>query len=239
MTKVAQPTRRELGAARRPARHTVYVWEWPVRIIHWIIVVALIVLSFTGYYIHHPFLSGGAFTLGRVRFVHEVAGFAFICAVLARIYWAFVGNRYSHWRALLPLTRAQRRDLVDMVRFYALVRPRPPRTNGHNPLAAASYLGVYAFYIVSALTGLGLLAWGTPSAPWTTLFGWTYHVVPEPSLRLVHFILTFVYIAFLVHHVYSAALIDIEERNGELSSIVTGYKANILEGEVPRDTPRS
>jgi hypothetical protein len=34
----------------------------------------------------------------------------------------------------------------------------------------------------------------------------------------------FLLIAFTIHHVYSAVLIDIEERSGLVSSIVTGYK---------------
>ena len=59
-----------------------------------------------------------------------------------------------------------------------------------------------------------------------------------PTLRLLHFLLMFLYIAFAIHHVYSAVLFDIEEHNGELSCIITGYKANVLEGELPRDDPR-
>jgi Ni/Fe-hydrogenase 1 B-type cytochrome subunit len=244
MASISHRRLRELEALRRPARHSVYVWEWPVRIVHWVIVFALIVLSLTGYYIHHPFLSGAGgpghpgFTMGLMRFIHEATGFAFIAAVLLRTYWAFVGNRYAHWRALLPITKAQRRDLLDMIRFYALLRSRPPRANGHNPLAAASYLLIYAGFVVTSLTGLGLFAWIIGSPPWTTLFGWTYHVMSEPSLRVVHFLLMFVYLAFAIFHIYCSILIDIEERNGELSSIITGYKANMLEGEMPRDDPR-
>ncbi len=59
-----------------------------------------------------------------------------------------------------------------------------------------------------------------------------------PNLRLLHFLLMFCYIAFAIHHVYSAVLYDVEERNGELSSMVTGYKADVHEGELPRDDPR-
>ena len=161
----------------------IYVWEWPVRIVHWAIVLLLIVLSFTGYYIHHPFLSGSGgpghpgFTMGLIRFLHEAAGFAFIAAVLVRIYWAFAGNRYARWRALLPITKSQRRDMLDMARFYAFLRRSPPRQNGHNPLAAVSYLGLYSGFLVTILTGLGLFAWVIRMPPWTTLFGWTYNVV--------------------------------------------------------------
>ena len=243
MAAAGHARRREREAASRPARHTIYVWEWPVRIVHWTIVFAIIVLSVTGYYLHQPFLSGSGqpghpgFTLGLIRFIHEASGFVFIAAVLLRIYWAFVGNRYARWRALLPLTRAQRRDLRDMVRFYSFRRRTPPPMNGHNPLAGLSYVVLYALFVVTILTGLGLFAWVIRTGPWTTLFGWTYDVMSISDLRQVHFLLLFVYICFLVHHVYSAVLVDVEERNGELSSMITGYKANVLEGETPRDEP--
>jgi Ni/Fe-hydrogenase 1 B-type cytochrome subunit len=34
----------------------------------------------------------------------------------------------------------------------------------------------------------------------------------------------FAFLAFVVHHVYSAVLIDIEERSGLVGSIFSGYK---------------
>lgn len=233
-------TRAELSDAARPARRTVYVFERPVRICHWTVVFALIVLSITGFYIYDPFLGGSGtpghpgFTMGEMRFVHETAGFVFIAAVVFRIYWGFVGNRYVRWRGMLPITRGQRRSLRDVARFYAFLDRRPPRVNGHNALAGLAYIALYVLFIITILTGLGLYAWIIRRAPWTTLFSWTWSVLPVPDLRLVHFFLMFLYIGFAVHHVYSAALFDIEEHNGELSSIVTGSKANLLDvGDEP------
>jgi Ni/Fe-hydrogenase 1 B-type cytochrome subunit len=244
--RVGRLRRRELEAAQRPARHAIYVFELPVRIAHWVIVAAIVVLSFTGYYLHHPFLGAGAgngpghpgFTLGLMRFLHEAVGFVFIAAVLFRIYWAFVGNQYVRWRALLPITADQRRELRETVAFYGFRRRHPPRLNGHNPLAGLSYIVLYAGFLVTALTGLGLFAEIVRRSPWTTLFGWTTDVLHVQSLRLVHFILMFCYIAFAIHHVYSAVLYDIEERNGELSSMITGYKADVLEFDPARDAER-
>jgi Ni/Fe-hydrogenase 1 B-type cytochrome subunit len=234
-----------MAAATAPARRAVYVWELPVRVIHWTIVVALIVLSFTGYEMHHPFLGAAAgtgpgrpgFTMGLVRFVHEATGFVFTAAVLARVYWAFAGNRYAHWRAMLPLSRRQRHDLGDTLRFYGFRRRRPPCVNGHNPLAALSYMAIYGAFGLSIVTGFGLYAWVLDRPPWTTLFGWTYALLPIADLRLMHFLLMFVFGLFTVHHVYAAVLFDLEERNGELSSIVTGWKSSPVEGELPRDAP--
>jgi Ni,Fe-hydrogenase I cytochrome b subunit len=89
-------------------------------------------------------------------------------------------------------------------------------------------------FIITILTGLSLYAWILRRPPWTTLFGWTWSLLSVPEIRLVHFFLMFLYIAFAIHHVYSAALFDIEEHNGELSSIVTGSKANLLDvGDEP------
>lgn len=231
----------EVTSEALPTVRSVYVWELPVRIIHWTIVVTLIVLSFTGYYLHHPFLGAGAgsgpshpgFLLATIRSIHEITGFTFTAAVIARVYWALVGNRYSHWRGLLPLTAAQRRDLLETIRFYGLRRRRPPPTYGHNPLAALAYLALYVCLVLSILSGLGLFAWVIRVGPWTTLFGWTYGIVAIEQLRLLHFLLMFVFGAFTIHHVYSSILFDIEERNGELSSIVTGYKSALVDNDTP------
>ena len=244
MASVAPPSRRDLEAAARPSRHAIYVFELPVRVLHWTIVSCILVLSLTGYYLHHPFVSGTGgpghpgFVLGEVRFVHEATGFLFIAAVLARIYWAFAGNRYVIWRALLPVTKEQRRDLRETIRFYAFLNHRPPRLNGHNPLAGLAYVVLYLGFLLTILTGLGLFAWVIRTSPWTTLFSWTWSLMSVQDIRLVHFLLMFTYIAFAVHHVYSAVLYDVEERNGELSSMITGYKADVHEGELPRDDPR-
>jgi Ni/Fe-hydrogenase 1 B-type cytochrome subunit len=53
--------------------------------------------------------------------------------------------------------------------------------------------------------------------------------MPIQDIRLIHFLLMFWFLAFAVHHLYSAFLIDVEERNGELSSMITGWKLD--EGE--------
>lgn len=235
MATTASHSKREGVGAPAPARRSIYVFELPVRLVHWTVVICIVVLSITGLYLEHPIRTGGAvparpgFTLAEVRFIHEITAFVFIAAVLFRIYWAFAGNRYASWRALLPLTKEQRRDLRQTLRFYGYRRRWPVRLNGHNPLAGMAYLALYVLFMVSILTGLGLYAWLLRRPPWTSLFGWTYTVVSVPTLRLVHFLLLFFFAGFAVHHVYSAVLFDIEEHNGEMSSIFTGYKANLLE----------
>jgi Ni/Fe-hydrogenase 1 B-type cytochrome subunit len=241
MASVTSRGPRERVRAAQPARRTIYVWEWPVRITHWGMVLCLIILTITGYYIHHPFISGTGgpghlgFTMGYVRAIHEATGFVFIAVVLARIYWSFAGNQYASWRAILPVTKQQRSDLQATLRYYGFLRRHPPKLNGHNPLAALAYLALYTGFIVTILTGLGLFAWVSRIPFWVSLFGWTWSLMSVPALRLLHFLLMFWYIAFFVHHLYSAILIDMEERNGELSSMITGWKADVLDHKPLRD----
>jgi Ni/Fe-hydrogenase 1 B-type cytochrome subunit len=216
----------------RTGVRSVYVWEWPVRITHWVIVAALVVLSFTGWWLHDPWFAPSppagpgaspGFTLGVMRFIHELAGAAFIAALLTRTYWAFAGNHYARFTTLLPLTPQRRQGLRDTFAYYTF-RRGPPRAIGHNPLAAISYMVLSIGFGVSILTGLSLFSWILNRPPWTTLFGWTWSLMGIQHIRLVHFLLMFAFIAFAVHHVYSAVLVAREERNGEVSSIVTGWK---------------
>jgi len=140
------------------------------------------------------------------------------------LYWAHAGNRYASWRALLPLTPRQRWRLRETVRYYAFRRREPPPSIGHNPLAGLAYVGLYGGFALSVLTGLALFAWVAPTSPFRGLMSWTWTVMPIQNIRLIHLLLMFWFIAFAVHHIYSAVLIDLEEQNGELSSMITGWK---------------
>src|SRR5437899_3113990 len=84
------------------AKQTIYVWELPVRITHWVNVLSILVLSLTGYYISNPFfgtrgVATNEYLMGTIRFTHFVVAFVFTASVLFRLYWAFAGNRYARW----------------------------------------------------------------------------------------------------------------------------------------------
>jgi Ni/Fe-hydrogenase 1 B-type cytochrome subunit len=211
-------------------RQTLYVWELPVRITHWLNVACILVLSVTGYYIASPFiLTHGAatdqFLMGTVRFTHFVAAFVFTASVLFRLYWAFAGNRYARWSQFLPVRRGRQRALLRMVGFYTFLRRQPPAEIGHNPLAGVTYIGLYVLFALQIFTGFALYSQPYHGGFWPTVFGWSITVFGAQPIRLVHDIVMWLIIAFTIHHVYSAVLIDIEERSGLVSSIVTGSKS--------------
>lgn len=218
-----------LALARLPETGLVrtYVWELPVRIAHWLIFFAFVSLSITGLYMHRPFLlpwSRTPFLMAHVRFVHVVSGFVLIAAFAFRVYWFFKGNFWARWSAYLPFRGAQWRGMGEMLEFYLFLRFDPGRRVGHNPLAALTYFIVYLLILVEILTGLALYSHVLGNPVLRQFIGWLPALIPLTYLRLVHYFLTFVFFAFVIFHVYASVLVSIEEENGLLDSIFSGWK---------------
>lgn len=219
----------EGGAAEMT--QTLYVWDLPVRITHWTNVAMIVVLSITGYYISNPLIltHGPAvdqFLMGTVRFIHFVAAFVFTVSVLFRIYWAFVSRmKYARWSQFVPVSAGRLRALGRMLGYYTFLRRRPPAEIGHNPLAGVTYVGLYVLFTIQIVTGFALYSLPFHGGFWPVAFGWIVTVFSAPVVRWVHDVVMFLVMAFTIHHVYSAVLIDIEERSGLVSSMVTGSKS--------------
>jgi Ni/Fe-hydrogenase 1 B-type cytochrome subunit len=150
--------------------------------------------------------------------------------LIARAIWMFSGNRYERLEQFIPFRRS-RRDLIGpSVKYYGFMRQEPPPTVGHNPLAGLTYLLLMGMLVVECVTGLALksLETGRGSFLWT-FFHWVFAITSIPTVRFVHHLIMWLTAGFVIHHVYSAVLVDREERSGLLSSMVTGYKT------VPKD----
>ncbi len=216
-------------AANPDERVAIKVWDLPVRLTHWVNVASILVLTVTGIYIANPFIvvhqaDSQSYLMGTIRFVHFVTAFVFTTSVLFRIYWAFMGGRFALWDQFIPATKTRLRNLGRMARYYTFFRRTPPEEAGHNPLAGLTYTGVYLLFGLQIATGFALFALPFHGGVWPALFGWITLAFGVQPVRMAHDLLMYLFLAFTVHHVYSAVLIDIEERSGLLSSIVTGWK---------------
>ncbi len=206
---------------------TVRVWELPVRVLHWAIVAAIAVLSVTGFYIGRPFIATGSdtgFLMGTMRAIHLAAAWVFSIAIVCRVIWAFIGNRWARWDQFIPVSRARRKWILGSLQYYLFLRKEPPPAAGHNPLAGLTYTVLYLMFAVQIVTGLALTALATPQGWLYGLTGWVFDLFAIPTVRLIHHLIMWLTIGFMIHHVYSASLVDVEEKSGLLSSIVTGYK---------------
>lgn len=206
-----------------------YVWEVPVRATHWVNFLAIITLSVTGIFIGSPktlALNTSQYAMGWVRFVHFVAAYAFAISVMGRVYWSFVGNKYASWQEFFPIVTAEgRRRMLDTFRYYTFMSKKAPHTVGHNALAGAAYSVVFLLYLVMMLTGFALYSERAPHSIMHMAFGWLLTLFSNQDIRLTHHMIMWFLIAFAIHHVYSAWLMDVKERGGVMSSIFGGYKA--------------
>ena len=204
-----------------------YVWQYPLRLFHWGLVISLGVLSVTGYYIHDPFIVGQVqhpFLMAWFRFVHESFGMILIALFLMRVYLFFGGNRWVGWRQYVPYTKAQFMEMIEVSKFYAFLRPTPISKIGHNAMAAFSYVGIYLLLLVEIVTGLVMFNWLRHSAILGPFVSWIPGLIRIQNIRLIHFFLMFVFIAFGIFHIHLAMLISREEKRGLMDSIFIGYK---------------
>lgn len=208
----------------------VYVWELPVRLTHWAIVTTIVILAITGAYIHGPFVIPSSpieasTRMASMRFVHELAAIVFTIAVGFRFYWGFVGNQFANWRAIIPHNRSQLRCMREMGKYYLFLRRTPVPMTGHNLLAGLAYTLISIILFFQVASGLLLFAWIIGTGPASYLEPIVAYVPGGiQTIRMLHYLATFIFIAFVIHHVYSAILVDIEERNGVMTSIFTGFK---------------
>ena len=219
------------------APNRVYVWEFPVRLTHWTIALSIVLLAATGIYIGNPFLTvaGEAtdhFVTGTIRVIHFYAAIAFALAVVARVAWMFMGNRYARWRQFLPIEKDRRKGILETLQFYLFLRRDPPPVAGHNPLAGAAYLVVFGLYFMEILTGLTMYA---ASAPVGSPFRAFSVLMPIfgglQSARFLHHVVMWLILGFVAHHIWSSIEVSMVERNGTIESIVTGYKHGVPDEE--------
>lgn len=111
------------------------VWDLPVRIFHWLLVLAVI-----GSYVTHR-MGLGAFKY------HLWFGYSVLVLVIARIAWGFVGTRHARFGGFL-------RGPATMWRYLREWKHGTFHAVGHNPLGAWMVVALLLLLLAQALTGL-------------------------------------------------------------------------------------
>lgn len=233
----AEPiTGRPVVAASGAVRQTsVYVYEAPVRIWHWINAFAIMTLCVTGYLIGSPLPSmqiGEAahqFVFGYVRFVHFSAGLILCVGFLGRMYWAIFGNHHARQLFYIPFWNGRFwTEVFHEIRWYLFLAKEPKKYVGHNPLAQLAMfffitLGV-SFMIV---TGLALYAEGLGhDSLLYKMFGWVFILFGNNShyVHTYHHLGMWWIVIFLMIHIYVAIREDIMSRQSIVSTMISGHR---------------
>lgn len=112
------------------------VWDLPVRVFHWSLVVLVVSLFVTG-------KLGGNWLEW-----HRRAGFSVIGLVLFRVLWGFVGSYHARFANFL------RGPKVVIAYAKAMIDGNAPKYIGHNPIGAVSALTMLIVLLMQAVLGL-------------------------------------------------------------------------------------
>ncbi|HNW61722.1 MAG TPA: Ni/Fe-hydrogenase, b-type cytochrome subunit [Piscinibacter sp.] len=223
----------ESAVAQAASIKSVYVYQAPVRVWHWVNALSLVVLCLTGYFIGSPLPTqpgeaSANFLMGYIRFAHFAAGYVFAVGLLGRLYWAFVGNHHARELFTLPVfSAAYWREVLTMLKWYGFLIPLPSRYVGHNPLARGAMFGFLFLSVFMAFTGFALYGEGTQAGSWANrLFSsWLIPLMGQSQdVHTWHHLGMWGVVIFVVLHVYAAIREDIMGRQSMVSTMISGYR---------------
>lgn len=239
---VQQPTRSQVitgditdeDRATVTRNTSVYVYEAPVRLWHWINALAILVLCVTGYLIGSPLPSVDIseathqFVFGYIRFAHFAAAMIMTVGFFGRIYWSFVGNSHSRQMFMLPFWRKSWwAEVIEEVKWYAFLKKRPKKYVGHNPLAQiAMFFFITVGMTFMILTGFALYSEGVGrDGILDTIFGPLLDLVGGSQvMHQLHHLGMWVIIIFVMIHIYAAVREDIMSRQSMVSTMISGIR---------------
>lgn len=178
----------------------------PFIITHYINLICMVVLILSGIIIHFPILPG---IMGIARGAHIFAGILILINCVARVILAFVldsapaaGTRQMQkdYKSWVPQAD-NKGQLLEWVKFYLFIKKEHPLSGKFNPLQKTAYVLIPVLLLFMGLTGLCLWA---PTMNMGIFAAFTRAVGGLMSVRIIHYFMMFVFIIFIMIHVYMA-----------------------------------
>lgn len=122
---------------------SIQVWDLPLRLFHWTLVLLVTVSVVTG-------LFGSELGLSAAQW-HKLSGYGVLALLLFRLSWGFAGGTHSRFGSFLRGPR-------DVAQYVGELTGRRGATVrlGHNPLGGWSTLAMLLSLVLQAVTGLFL-----------------------------------------------------------------------------------
>jgi Ni/Fe-hydrogenase 1 B-type cytochrome subunit len=210
----------------------VYVYEWPVRLWHWVNAAAVIILMITGYMIGSPPPSvmgeaSNSFAFGDVRQWHFIAGQIMAVGFVFRAWFALIGNHHAKQMFVPPVwSKPWWDEVIYEARWYAFMERTPKKYIGHNPLAQ---LAMFTLFVVPAalmiVTGLAIYGEGAGGLAHTFFTSWVIGLFGNSfNVHTVHHWGMWLLVVFAIVHIYAAVREDIMSRQSLISTMVSGWR---------------
>jgi len=115
-------------------KESVMVWDFPVRVFHW-----LLVISFTGAWLTSESEAQ--------QMIHYAFGYSACALVIFRIIWGIVGTRYARFGQFIKGPK----EILSHLK--ALLKGKLHLGLGHNPLGALAMVALMGLILLIGLTG--------------------------------------------------------------------------------------
>lgn len=213
----------------RDDRRLIHVRSVATRVLHWTIFLCVLILIATGFYIADPFLiapeGGEPAVMETVRFIHFYTALVFDLAFASEIGLILLGGRYERWDQYIPLSRKRWRSIVESLKFYFFLRRTPPATIAHDGLDGLIF--IIGFIIDVLIIGTGFALWANITSYNSPLALMSFLIPIFGGLqtaRLIHHILMWVMIAYVLQHVIRVIMLSAIKKDGTMDSMFSGHK---------------
>lgn len=188
-------------------RHVLYHTR-TARILHWVNMFSVGLLTLTGFYIHDPVNFGVFLNMDLARKLHFIFMYLAVYGVIIRIYYSIYSKDYKD----ILFMPGDFRGFPALAKYYLFLSKKAPDFGKYNPGQKLLYSSWSLLVFVQAVTGFALYV--PDKLRWISfIFGGLIHV------RQIHYIVTWVFVVTVGLHVYLAFV------GGKyvLKSMITGY----------------
>ncbi len=185
---------------------------FPFMISHWIHLLCMVVLVFTGFYIHAPF---GDFSMATMRSLHFAAMWLVLVNLVIRVVLAFTWRTSSlkgtrdvvpDYRNFSPQSE-NRGQFIETIKYYLFIRKTHPATGKYNPMQKLAYLAMAALLVAQGYSGFAIYG---PMDQVPVLAAGTALVGGLQNMRTIHYLIMWVFILITMIHVYLSVAEDID-----------------------------
>lgn len=116
------------------SRAPILVWDWPVRLGHWLLALAFVVCWLTS-------------ESERLQLIHVGAGAMVVAIASFRLIWGLIGTRHARFAAFVRSPLAVKNYLG------SVLRQQPEHHTGHNPAGGWAIIALLSLGLLTGLSG--------------------------------------------------------------------------------------